>query len=187
MVGAASPAEIAARVVVGLIEIAERRALLVPSLSAAVVVAVDELDPDRVRPSSPTWWVDLPPWTVLDSFDRLRRAHDQLLVLEVQAGEVVQDLRGLIMLAAVSSPARPLGYTPGKALAVLMRMGLRRAEMLGDMAKAERVLRPRLSRPTSAVLRRGMREMVRQELRAQDEKVRLQELLTPATDLREAG
>lgn len=181
-----SPAEVAARVVVGLIEIAERRARVIPQLSAAVTDAVNELDPDGRRDSSPTWWSDLPPWTVLDSFDRLRRAHDQLVVLEVQAGIEVLDLRGFLVLAPVNTPARPYGHSPGRALAVLMSMARNRGQMLGDMAKAERVLRPRLAAATSAGLRSVLRTVIGQESIAQEERVRLAELLIPPTDLRHA-
>jgi hypothetical protein len=185
-VGDESPREIAVRVVVALIEMAERRSRTIPNLTAAVEAAVGELDPDHLRDTSPTWFQDLPPWHQIDSFDRLRRAHDQLLVLEIQAGEIIYDLRGVFRLAAVGSAARPHGYTPARAHAELMRMALRRGEMLADLGKAERVLRPRLSGGTSRRLRAVLRAVIGQELAAREEQVRLTELLTPPTDLRQS-
>lgn len=172
------------RVVVALIEMAENRALILPGLSATVRQVVEELDPAHDRDTSPTWWVDLPPWQALDSFDRLRRAHDQLAVLEVQAGIVVEDLRGMFRIAAVGTPGRPFGYTPARAHVELGRMALRRGEMLGDMAKAARLLRPRLTVPTSRSLAAGIRAVVAQESKAQETRQRLSELLIQPTDLR---
>lgn len=178
--------EVAMRVVVALIEMSEQRAQLIPHLSAVVRQVVEELDPDHERNTEPTWWQDLPVWQTLDSFDRLRRAHDQLLVLEVQAHEIVGDLKGMFALAAVGSPARPYGYTPARAHAELMRMALRRGEMLGDMAKAERLLRPRLKPATSKGLRAEIRVVIAQESEAQETRQRLLELLIPPTDLRQS-
>jgi hypothetical protein len=185
--GPASPAEIAATVVVKLIELADRRLTMMAGLTAVVTAAVDELDPHRERDTSPTWWQDLPPWHSLDSLDRLRRAHDQLLVLEVQSAEVVHDLRGLLNLAAVGSPARPHGWTPGRAHTEMMRLALRRGEMVRDASLAERVLRPKLTKPISAGLRNGLRALIAEESVAQEERVRLSELLTAPTDLRQTG
>lgn len=176
-----SNAEVAARVVAGLLDMSDRRNGLMAGLSAVVRTAVDELDPGHERDSSPTWWVDLPPWARLDSFDRLRRAHDQLAVLEVQAGIVVQDLRGLIRLAPVGSPARPLGHSPAKAHADLVAMHARRAGILADLGKAERVLRPKLSRPTAAGLRGTLRILAVEQATAERDLLRLAGLLaTPA-------
>lgn len=177
-VGVESPTEVAATVVVKLIEIAGRRAECIPDLSAAVRRAVDELDPEGVRDSSPTWWQDLPPGQYLDPFDRVRRAHDQLLVLEVQANDVVQDLRGFLSLTPAGGPGRPFGYSPARAHAVLERMALRRAEMLSDMGRAVRMLQPQLSKETAAALRSGIRAVADEESRAQVERVRLTELLS---------
>lgn len=174
------------RVVVTLIEIAEQRARIVPGLSAVVRQAVVELDPREERDSSPTWWTDLPPWQSLDSFDRLRRAHDQLLVLEVQSEVVVQDLRGMFRLSEVGSPGRPFGYSPGRAHTELMRMALRRGEMLGDMAKSERMLRPKLQPATSKGLRAELRRVIAHEAVAQETRQRLSELLLQPTDLRQS-
>lgn len=184
--GDKSPAEIAAEVVLGLIRMSERRAQLIPNLSTVVRVVVEELDPNHGRDSSPTWWSDLPAWQHLDSFDRLRRSHDQMLVLEVQAGVIVQDLRGLINLRPVGSEDRPVGYSPARAHAELQRMALRRGEMISDAGKSERVLRPRLAPSTSWRLRAVLRQIIAQEAEAQEELVRLTELLTAPTDLRQS-
>src|SRR5579875_3258812 len=110
-----SAAEIAARIVATLLDLAEERAVMVDQLGGFVRQAVEELDPECLRDTDPTWWQDLPPWFRLDAFDRLRQAFDQIKVLEVQAGVVVHDLRGMLALRPVGSPERPIGYTPPRA------------------------------------------------------------------------
>lgn len=180
----ATAGEIAARVVVGAIEMAERRAEIMPRLSAAVAKAVDELDPGHERDTSPTWWQDLPPWQHLDSVDRLRLAHDQLFVLEEQATGIVDDLRGFLRRAPAGSAERPHGYTPARAHFELCRLGLRRFEYVGDLRRGERVVRARLSRPVSAWLREQIRSVGSVESLAGEERQRLTDLLS---GLPEAG
>lgn len=182
-----SPAEIAATVSVTLIALADQRQERIHALSTVVTQAVMELDPEHRRDHSPTWWQDLPAWQSLDSFDRFRRAHDQLVVLEVQAKFVTEDLRGGFALAPVGTPRRPVGYSPQRALTVLMQMALRRAEMLDDMEKAERLLRPKLRPETARGVRAQLRMVRGQEDEAHDQFVRLQELLTAPSDLRHTG
>lgn len=161
-----SSAEIAARVVCALIDMSEQRGQRVEALSKVVARAVEEIDPTGERDHTPTWWQDMPAWMRLDAFDRFRRAHDQLAVLEAQASMVVQDLRGMLALKPVGSAERPVGYTPAKAHAALLAMAPRRAEMLEDLRKAERLLHAKMSKATAAAVRHELREIDRSEKRA---------------------
>lgn len=176
---APSKAEIALRVVAALIDIAERRAEAMTGLSAAVQAAVDELDPNRTRDSRPTWWEDLPAWQRLDAFDRLRKAHDQLLLLEVQAGSVVDGLREMVAGRAAGSPLA--AWTEMEGLAE------RRRGMLEDLSRAERGVRARLQPGTSSLLRSAGRWMCEEEDRAAAQRARLGDLLAANRETSEAS
>jgi hypothetical protein len=170
-----SPAEIAVRVVAGLLDISERCVEATIPLTAAVATAVEELDPGHERDTRPTWLQELPPWARLDAFDRLRKADDDLRLLEVEAAEVVKDLRESF---TTPNPAhRPLGLSPGKAHAMLARQADRRAEIMTGMALAERSLRPQLTVPASAALRRAMRRLCASETAANERRAGLGFLL----------
>ena len=170
-----SNAEITVRVIAGLIDLSERRAAIVAPLADLIRQAVDELDPDHVRDSRPTWLADLPRWARLDAFDRLRKATDDLRLLEVQAEEVIQDLRASF---TVPNPAhRALGLTPARAYEMLVRMAERRAELVTTMARSEKSLRPRLTKPTSAALRRALRRLGASETDAAGQRAALGFLL----------
>ena len=172
-----SPAEVAVRVIAALIEISEARAAAIVPLSALVALAVDELDPDHLRDTRPTWLQDLPPWARLDALDRLRRAHDQLLVLEVQAGTVTTDLRASLTIGTAHPAFRPLGLTPPKAHAMLIGMAERRSEILTAMGLAERCVRRRLTEATSVGLRAAMRVLEHEETAAAKQQARLSILI----------
>lgn len=158
-----SAAEIAARVVAGLIDMAEQRAELMAQLSDAVRLAVDDADPDHLRDTQPTWLQDRPAWIRLDPLDRVRLAHDRLLVLEIQAREIVMDLRGMLALRPVGSPERPVGYTPARAHRESIEMAGRRAEILSELVNAERRLRASLQPVTSERLRKCIRALQQAE------------------------
>lgn len=164
--------EAVVRVVCALIEISEARARLMPSLSASVAEMVAELDPNHERSTVPTWWEDLPPWYKLDSFDKMRRAHDQLLVLDIQAGEIVYELRGLFR-----AQSAPSGWSPMRAHTELAGLAVRRKKLYKAIAGPERVLRPRVSPTTSALLRASLRALVAQEAAADETRQSLTELL----------
>lgn len=157
-----TPGEVAARVVVALIDASERRGELMTDLSQAVRVSVEELDPNHELNSDPTWWADHP-YVRPNAFYRLRLQHDQLLVLEAQAGEVVKDLRGGLGLRPVGSMERPVGYTPARAHGALLKMAQRRAQLLRDLRLTVRCLRPGLTAETAARLRWLLRAFESQE------------------------
>lgn len=133
------------RVVAGLLELAELRAERLPALSGTVRQVVDELDPDHDRDTSPTWWQDRDPWVRLDAVDRLRYAHDDLLVLGAQEEAIIEDLR------------RSRGYSPGRAYRLLVEVAGRRREALERLYLAERRVRPRLAPDTAKSLSRARR------------------------------
>lgn len=163
--------EVGLRVIAGLIDVAAEREGVVGRLSASVTQAVAELDPGRERNTDPTWWHDLPPWVKLDAVDRLRKAHDDLLVLEGQAAEVVAGLR------AILGPS-PVGrISPVRAHEMLCGMADRRIVYLGQMRLAERRVRPKLANSTGAALRAALREVTAGEERALQYRDRLGRLL----------
>jgi hypothetical protein len=157
--GVASAAEAQVRVVAHLLDSADRRTPLVAALSKATAAAVAELDPLHERDTVATWWRDLPPYVRLDSFDRLRRGIDQIIVAEAQAGAVAQDLRGMLDQRPAGTPGRPLGLGPWQALARLAVIADGCDRALAEMASAERGLHAQLTPLCSAELRRQVRAL----------------------------
>ncbi|HET9691819.1 MAG TPA: hypothetical protein VFP61_11755 [Acidimicrobiales bacterium] len=164
--GVASAAEAQVRVIGHLLDIADRRGPLIAALTTATAAAVTELDPLHERDTVATWWRDLPPWARLDSFDRLRRGCDQIIVAEVQASAVAQDLRGLLDRRQPGTAERPLGLDPWQALDQLAVIAANRDTALGEMARAERGVHSRLTALCSAELRRQVRALQREEAEA---------------------
>lgn len=146
-------AEIAARVIAGLIDSVETRQTTIARFRETVEQAVTELDPDRTRDTRPSWLNDIPRWVRLaDPLDRFRRAYDDLLILEAQAGETVNGLRA----AFTGSVPRPPVTAAHRFLADLAG---RRDEHVRQMTLAERRLRPRLQPGTAAAVRSTIREL----------------------------
>lgn len=168
-----SPIEVAVLVIAGLIDGSERRAEAMAPLTAAVAAAVEELDPDHLRKTEPTWWQDLDPWARLDALDRLRLSHDNLLILEGQASEIVMGLRRMLAPRPV-----PVNYRADYAR--LCRMAEQRALHLDRLRLAERRLRSQLVPSTAAQLRDGRRALIVEEQRGARQRDRLGALLSMA-------
>lgn len=186
---AASNAEIVARVIVGLISITEARAEDIEELSELVGTAVAQLDPKGVRDHAPCWWVDLPPWARLDSFDRLRKSHDDLLLVETQSAAIVEDLRWLL---TPHPPGTAPPTTPMRALTDLQALAEPRRTHLRDMEAALRQLRRgvrltpdgdrvRLPLDTYSKLRRTIHTLEDDEDEASVQRRKLAALLTLIT------
>ncbi len=168
-----SPAEVSVRIVATLIDEAERRGAVMAALAPWVAAVVTELDPLGERDTSPGWWQSIPPWITPDSLDRLRRGADQLAEVEVRSTQIVADLRATL----AARPALARATSPAQAFWALDALVGPRAVLLDDMARAERVLRPRVAPTTSARLRRALRAAAVVEARAADERSRLVVLL----------
>ena len=165
------PGEVAARVIVALVEMSERRAALLPPLTAAVELAVAELGDGR--DTNPAWRQELNIWKI-DTFDRLRVAHDDLLILEAQAGDIVQGLRALLDPTADHRSSLP----PPRAHELLAGIADRRAVYLKRLGLAIRGLRPRLTDGTVARLRAAHRALVAEEANGRQLRGRIEVLLT---------
>lgn len=169
-----SPVEVALLVIAGLIDGSERRKEAIAPLRAAVAAAIDELDPDRLRDSRPTWWQEMDRWVRLDAFDRLRYSADQIFVLEEQAEEIVRGLHEMLTPRAVGQ------WTYRRDYRTLCRMAEQRGVHLERLRLAERRLRPRLAAGTSAQLREARRQLVAEEKRGGRQRDRLGQLLSMA-------
>lgn len=169
-----SPIEVAVLVIAGLIDGCERRSEVMGPLTVAVRRAVAEIDPDRLRDTRPTWWQDLDPWARLDALDRLRLSHDNLLLLEEQAGEITMGLRSIL------TPHTAAAYTYRQDHQRLVRMAAQRGVHLNRLRLAAKRLRPRLSDDVAAELSRCRREFLAQEKRGERQLHRLGALLSMA-------
>lgn len=171
--------EVAVRVAGALLNIADRRLKLVYELGEAVRNAVEELDGDR--DTDPSWWQEST-YGRADSFDRLRRGFDDLILIETQAEEICRDLRrGLNVAQGLNGDEARPSLTPVQANARLFRLALNRALYIHQMQLAERVLRPRMTRPISQRLRRSLTVIRDSERRAAFQRVELIELLAGVT------
>lgn len=172
-----SPGEIAARVVAGLLQLAEDCAERVDELEVAVRQAVAEIDPLGARDPDPPWWPTPPGWKRLDGFTRFRSGLDRIKLLEVQTGVVISDLRGWLALRPVGTPERPVGYTPARAHAELLALATERAVLLEDMSLAERSVRADVTEATSTAVRAALRAFQGHEAAAGAQRARLSSLL----------
>jgi hypothetical protein len=170
---ARSPAEIAVRVVAKLIEIGDDRVQAMAGLAPAVRAVIFELDPDGTRDTTACWWQHLPPWVRLDSFDRLRRGYDGLVVIEAQADTIRVDLAGMLTMAPVGTPARPLGLSHWDAYRRLDMMAAVSRTHLTDMTRESRMITPRLTPAPATALRVGLRALDTHHRQATIERARL--------------
>lgn len=168
-----SPVEVAVLVIAGLIDGSERRAEAMTPLSHAVSAAVEELDPAGERDMSPTWWREMDPWRRLDACDRLRLSHDNLLLLESQASDIIMGLRAMLTPHAGQ-------FTYRADHDRLCRMADQRAVHLDRMRLAEKRLRPKLTSETSALLSGSRRALLAEERRGKLQRARLGSLLSMA-------
>ena len=168
-----SAVEVAVLVIAGLIDGCERRAEAMAPLTAAVTTAVDELDPNHERDTSPTWWHDMDRWRRLDALDRLRLAHDSLYLLEEQAAEIALGLRAMLA-------PHPATFSYRDDHGRLCRMAEKRAVHIERLKLAEKRLRPRLLPATSAQLRQSRRVLIAEENRGGVQLARLSALLSMA-------
>lgn len=163
--------EVAVLVIAGLLDTAERRAETVTPLQSAIAAAVEELDPDHLRDTRPTWWVEMDRWARLDALDRLRYSGDQIFVLEAQAQEIADGLRDMLT-------PRPAGrWTWREDYHTLCRIASERGVHLERLRLAERRLRPRLAVGTAAALRDARRRLVAEELCGARQRERLGRLM----------
>lgn len=173
-----SAIEVGVEVVAGLIAVGAQRERVIDNLRVAVEAAVVELDPDGRRNRTPTWFVELDPWVKLDSYDRMRKSYEDLMLVEEQAAEIVAALRTMLTPHVVRADRRPL--TPRSAYDQLGRLAGRRADYATKLANAERRLRGRLRPETAAGLRRALRELRDEDRRGAVLRDRLGRLLTMA-------
>ena len=168
-----SPVEVAVLVIAGLIDGCDRRAEAMIPLTAAVAAAVAELAGGRN--TAPTWRQELDPWH-LDALDRLRLAHDDLLILEAQAGEIVLGLRAML------TPGARLTYGADYRrltwMAEQRKMYLERLRLAENRLRRPAASRPALSHEVGEELSRARRLLVAEEARGSRQLHRLGSLLS---------